>query len=161
MRSDKQTTKLWIVFKASTKKDGPSLNDCMYAGPPLLPLLINIMIRFRCFKVALVGDIEKAFLMVGVEETDRDVLHFLWVKDPFASEPEVEVKRFTRLVFGVSSSPFLLNAILRYHMSKYASSEPECIKNTLTTGDKTEKDTYRLFIKSKLQMLEAGFNMRK
>lgn len=99
------------------------MNDCVYAGPPLSPLLMDIMMRFRCYQIALVGDIEKAFLMVGVHETDRDALRFLWVKDPFASEPEVEVKRFTRPVFGVSSSPFLLNATLRHHMNKYASSD--------------------------------------
>ena len=68
--------------------------------------------RFCCHQIALVGDIEKAFLMVGVNKADRNVLRFLWVKDPFASEPKVEIKRFTRLVFGVSSSPFLLNATI-------------------------------------------------
>ena len=169
VRSDKQTTKLRIVFDASAKREGPSLNDCVYAGPPLSPLLMDIMMRFRCFKVALVGDIEKAFLMVGVEERDRDALRFLWVKDPFADQPEVEVKRFTRLVFGLSSSPFLLNATLRHHMSKYAVSDPEFVKkflealyvDDLSTGDQTVEGTYQLFLKSKLRMLEAGFNMRK
>ena len=125
VRSDKQTTKLRIVFDAYAKRDGPSLNDCVYAGLPLSPLLMDIMMRFRCFKVALVGDIEKAFLIVGAEERDRDVLRFLWVKNPFADQPEVEVKRFTQLVFGLSSSLFLLNATLRYQMNKYAVSYPE------------------------------------
>ena len=125
--------------------------------------------RFRCHQIALVGDIEKAFLMVGVNEADRDVLRFLWVKDPFASEPKVEIKRFTRLVFGVSSSPFLLNATLRHHMSKYALSDPEFVKkflealyvDDLSTGDRNVEEAYQVFLKSKLRMLEAGFNMRK
>ena len=126
VRSDKQTTKLRIVFDAYAKRDGPSLNDCVYAGPPLSPLLMDIMMRFRCFKVALVGDIEKAFLIVGAEERDRDVLRvlwvknpfaeerdrdvlrFLWVKNPFADQPEVEVKRFTQLVFGCHPAFFCL-----------------------------------------------------
>ncbi|XP_068689247.1 uncharacterized protein [Montipora foliosa] len=112
VQSDKQTTKLRIVFDASAKKDGPSLNECVHAGPPLTPLLMDIMMRLHCHQIALIGDIEKAFLMVGVNEADGDVLCFLWVKDSFASEPKVEIKRFTRLVFGVSSSPFLLNATL-------------------------------------------------
>ena len=169
VRSDKQTTKLRIVFDASAKRDGPSLNDCVHAGPPLTPLLMDIMMRFRCHQIALVGDIEKAFLMVGVNEADRDVLRFLWVKDPFASEPKVEIKRFTRLVFGVSSSPFLLNATLRHHMSKYALSDPEFVKkflealyvDDLSTGDRNMEEAYQVFLKSKLRMLEAGFNMRK
>jgi len=167
--SDKQTTKLPIVFDASAKRDGPSLNDCVHAGPPLTPLLIDFMMRFRCHQIALVGYIKKAFLMVGVNEADCDLLRFLWVKDPFASEPKVELKRFTRLVFGVSSSPYLLNATLGHHMSKYALSDPEFVKkflealyvDDLSTGDRHVGETYQLFLKSKLRILEAGFNMRK
>lgn len=169
VRSDKQTTKLRIVFDASSKRNGPSLNDCVYPGPPLSPLLMDIMMKFRCFKFALVGDIEKAFLIVGVDAADRDALRFLWVQDPFAKEPKVEVKRFTRLVFGVSSSPFLLNATLKYHLNKYAVSDPEFVKkilkalyvDDLSTGGQTVNETYKLFLKTKLRMLEAGFNMRK
>ena len=100
-------------FDASAKRNGPSQNDYVYGGLPPSPLLMNIMMRFRCFKVALVGNIEKAFLMVGVEEWDHDALRFLWVKDPFADQPELEVKRFTRLVFGLSSSPFLLKVHMK------------------------------------------------
>ena len=77
VRSDKQTTKLRIVFDASAKRDGPSLNDCVHAGPPPTPLLMDIMMRFRCHQIVLVGDLRKAFSMVGVNETDRDVLCFL------------------------------------------------------------------------------------
>ena len=125
--------------------------------------------RFHCHQIALVGDIEKAFLMVGVNKADCDVLRFLWVKDPFASEPKVEIKRFTRLVLGVSTSPFLLNATLRHHTSKYALSDPEFVKkflealhvDDLSTGDRNVEETHQVFLTSKLRMLEAGFNMRK
>ena len=64
------------------------------------------MTRFCCHQVALIGDIEKAFLMVGVSEADCDVLRFRWVRYPYATEPKVEIKRFTHLVLIVSSSPF-------------------------------------------------------
>ena len=80
----------------------------------------------------------------------------------------MEVKRFTQLVFGVSSSPFLLNATLKYHLNKYAVSDPEFVKilkalyvDDLSTGGQTVNETYKLFLKTKLRMLEAGFNMRK
>ena len=34
VRQDKSTTKLRIVYDASAKADGPSLNECLYTGPP-------------------------------------------------------------------------------------------------------------------------------
>jgi hypothetical protein len=39
-------------------------------------------LRFREKTVALVGDIEKAFLNVEVDEVDRDFLRFLWLENP-------------------------------------------------------------------------------
>ena len=45
------------------------------------------MLRFRNHRVALVGDIEKAFLMAHMNETDKDVLRFLWVDDIDKAEP--------------------------------------------------------------------------
>lgn len=61
--------------------------------------------RFRCFKVALVGDLEKAFLMVGVEERGHDVLQFL--------------KRFTRLVFGLLTVLIEVEGVLNSHPLTY------------------------------------------
>ena len=81
IRRDKKTTKMWIVYDASAKSDGPSLNDCLYSGPSLAENIVDILLRFRCHPTALVGDIEKAFLMINVAAVDRDVLRFLWVDD--------------------------------------------------------------------------------
>ena len=63
------------------KSDGVALNDCLYVGPPLAESIFDVLLRFRVYQVALTGDIEKAFLMVGMAEQDRDVLRFLWVDD--------------------------------------------------------------------------------
>ena len=62
IREDKQTTQLRVVFYASSKTVGPSLNECLYVGPSLSPLLVDIMLRFCISWIALVGDLEKAFL---------------------------------------------------------------------------------------------------
>ena len=53
------------------------------------------MLRFCSYTVAFIADIEKAFMMISVNPKDNDVLRFLWVKDPFSSEPEIVVLRFT------------------------------------------------------------------
>ena len=77
VRQDKQITKLRVVYDASARSDGPSLNDCLYTGPKFGQSILDILLRFRLHYIALVGDVEKAFLMVSVAECDRDVLRFL------------------------------------------------------------------------------------
>ena len=113
IRRDKQTTKLKIVYDASAKSSGPSLNDCLYTGPAMTQSIMDIILRFRSHRIALAGDIEKAFLMVSVAKVDRNVLRFLWFDDVWSEHLKVITLRFTRVVFGVSSSPFLLNATIK------------------------------------------------
>ena len=74
LRSDKATTKLRVVYDASLKTSGPSLNECLYKGPKFHQLILDLLIRFRSYKVTLIADVEKAFLMIAVDEKDRDVL---------------------------------------------------------------------------------------
>ena len=47
IREDKQTTKMRIVYDASAKSTGPSLNDCLYAGPTFGQNIMDILLRFR------------------------------------------------------------------------------------------------------------------
>ena len=132
VRRDSMSTKLRIVFDASSKatSNSPSLNDCLCSGPALTPTIFKILLRFRERKIALVADIEKAFLNIGVHEEDRDALRFLWVDNLEKEDPELVLYRFCRVVFGVNSSPFLLNATLQHHISQY-SSDPEFVVNLL------------------------------
>ena len=87
IRRDKETTKLRIVYDASARSDGPSLNNCLYTGPKFDQRIMDILQRFRTYKVALVADIEKAFLMVSMSEGDRDILRFLWIDDVLKDKP--------------------------------------------------------------------------
>ena len=68
------------------------------------------------------GDIEKAFLQIRIRESERDVLRFHWVKN---SDPSViEINRFTRLVFGLTQSPFILEGTLKAHFQYYVNKYP-------------------------------------
>ena len=131
IREDKQTTKVRIVYDASAKSTGPSLNECLYAGPPLLSDISDVLMRFRYHRIALSADIEKAFLMVGVAEPDRDVLRFLWVDDPTSEAPRIVLKRFNRVVFGVTSSPFLLDGTIRHNVTSHESEDPQFVNEFL------------------------------
>ena len=80
-RKDAVTTKVRVVYDASSEINGISLNDILLKGPSLTAELFLILLRFRTKKLTLVADIEKAFLNIFVDETERDFLRFLWVKD--------------------------------------------------------------------------------
>ena len=171
IRKDAVTTKLRIVYDASLKesKSGTSLNDCLHVGPSLNPLLYSILIRFREKRVVLVGDIEKAFLNEEVDRADRDSLRFLWVKDVENEDQETLVYRFCRVVFGLNSSPFLLNATLRHHVSTYVEEDPEFVQkmldgfyvDDLVSGEGSAGKALELYSKTKCRMAQGGFNMRK
>ena len=81
---DETTTKVRIVDDASaqTKKGCHSLNECLYWGPVTLEDLCGLLLRFRTHEVALVADIEKAFLQIGLQPPERDVTRIIWLKDP-------------------------------------------------------------------------------
>ena len=47
----------------------------------------------------------------------------IWYKNVFAQSPTVKILRFVRLVFGLTSSPFIVNGTVRIHLQKYLSDE--------------------------------------
>lgn len=101
------------VFDASlVDENGISLNDCLLPGPSLIPKLMNILIAWRWWFIAFIGDIRRAFLQLHVREEDRDALRFIWAD---------KVYRFCRVPFGVCCSPFLLNCTIRHHLKSWTS----------------------------------------
>ncbi|GFV82587.1 DUF1758 domain-containing protein [Trichonephila clavipes] len=110
IKLDSQTTKIRPVFDASASEKGKlSLNECLLKGTNLIELIPDILDRFRMYPIGISADIEKAFLMLSVAPKDRDFLRFF---SP-SSEGRI-VYRHCRVVFGVSSSPFLLNASIMH-----------------------------------------------
>ena len=154
VRQDKQTTKVCVVYDASTKSEGSSLNECLHIGPKFNQRIVEILLRFRFYRVALVADIEKAFLMVSIKPKDRDVPRFIWFDNIQSDNPEFRVFRFKRVVFGVASSPFLLNATVRHHMEGYEESFPSTVAKLLNSmyvddmvcGSNTEREAYQLYL---------------
>jgi Arginine methyltransferase-interacting protein, contains RING Zn-finger len=106
------TTPVRPVFDASAKDNGVSLNDCLEKGPNLIETIPTSLAKFRINKIGISGDIAKAFLQISVSPQDRDCLRFLWQDE----NGRVITYRHCRVVFGVSSSPFLLESCLKLHL---------------------------------------------
>ena len=74
----------------------------------------------------------KAFLQIRVKEAERDALRFHWIK--VKSTEELEVLRFTRVVFDLAPTLFLLNAVIQQHPESVQSEYPgtvQEVKNSL------------------------------
>jgi hypothetical protein len=131
----KATTKVRMVFDASAKtsKDDPSINECLYRGPVILQDLVGLLLRFRLHRIAVVSDIEKAFLQIGLQITERDQARFFFPKDiskPITKENLVTY-RFTRVPFGYVSSPFLLGACILHLLQSVGSEVARKIEQNL------------------------------
>ncbi|XP_065664600.1 uncharacterized protein LOC136086241 [Hydra vulgaris] len=137
IREDKLTSKVRIVFDASACTSGPSLNECLFSGPSLTTSLYSILLRFRAKRIAIIADIEKAFLNIALAEKHRDFVRFLWYKDLFdldnnnLKSADLSVYRLCRVLFGVTSSPFLLSATLINHAKHYAANDFEFSKKLI------------------------------
>ncbi|GFX83934.1 uncharacterized protein TNCV_4286541 [Trichonephila clavipes] len=62
VRKDKETTKVRMVFDTSSKgRDCKSLNEGLYAGPPLNPRIIDLILRFREYEHAFCSEFKGHF----------------------------------------------------------------------------------------------------
>ena len=160
VRQDKETTKIRAIFDASCAYNGSSLNECLYSGP------FNILIRFRLNPIGILADIKQAFLNVGMSNDHKDFLRFLWYD---TSDLKIVVYRFLRVVFGLTNNPFLLNAAIRHHLSKYIQFEKNFVEKLIedlyvddtTSGMESIEEGKEFYVKAKKMMGEAGSDLRK
>ena len=95
-----------VVFDASAKYQGTSLNENLLPGIDFLNNLVSVITKFRTGKYAIIGDIDKMFHQVRVCENDIDALRFVWME-----KPEDELLDYAMLVhlFGKVDSPCIAN----------------------------------------------------
>ncbi|XP_043199123.1 uncharacterized protein LOC122368878 [Amphibalanus amphitrite] len=163
VKESSTSTKVRPVFDASARgPNGVSLNDCLEVGPCLLPNLLEVLLRFRRWPFAVTADITKAFLQVGLSVEDQDTHRFLWDCDG-----RVRVMKSQRVIFGVSSSPFLLSATIRHHLSLYPDSPAirEMRENfyvdDLLSGANSESEASALLSEAQRVMRDAHMMLTK
>ena len=71
-----------VVFDASAKCQGTSLNENLLPGTDLLNDLVIVITKFRTGKYTIIGDIDKMFHQVRVCESGIEALHFVWREKP-------------------------------------------------------------------------------
>ncbi|KAL0152239.1 hypothetical protein M9458_051962 [Cirrhinus mrigala] len=128
--SSPTAVKYYMPHHTVLRKDKAFFNDCLLTGPNPNPDLLSILIKFRLHAIAFTADIKKSFLQISLAEKDRDAVRFLWLAAPRNEDrgEKLHVLWMTRVVFGVSPSPFLLAATVRKHLKKYETQLPEVVK---------------------------------
>ena len=130
------TTKLRAVFDASMKSSsGASLNDTLMVGPTVHLSLVEVLIRFRMHKIALVADISKMYRANELPIRDRDLHRFVWRVNP---RDALQDFRMTRVTFGVSSSSFVANMTVKQNAEDHQIAFPmaaEVVKRSFYVDD--------------------------
>ena len=84
--------------------------------------LWNVLTRMRFHPVALSGDLKQAFLQIQIKKEERNSLRFHWKT---TEHSQLEILRFTRALFGLTCSLFLLAAVVDHHLQSWEFKEPE------------------------------------
>uniref|UniRef100_A0A914YP89 Integrase catalytic domain-containing protein n=1 Tax=Panagrolaimus superbus TaxID=310955 RepID=A0A914YP89_9BILA len=115
-----KTTPLRVVFNCSGRmsKNSPCLNDYLEAGPPLMPKIVDVLLRYRMAKIFVTGDVQKAFLQLRIAPQHRRYLRFFWIKSveeylKHGFQPaNIDLYQFAVVIFGCKISPFFMNIAL-------------------------------------------------
>lgn len=101
--SNKDPPKYRIVFDASAKYHGTSLNGNLLKGPDLLVDLTKPLLRMRENKIAFTADIKNMFMQIKIGLRDQQMQRVLFRR---SMDEEFKVFIFTSMLFGPTSSPF-------------------------------------------------------
>ena len=80
--------------------------------------------RMRFSPVIIARDLKQAFLQVRIKKEERDALRFHWRN---GEHSKLEILRFTRALFGLVPSPFLLGGVIACHLESWEAQMPELV----------------------------------
>ncbi|XP_035214827.1 uncharacterized protein LOC118188502 [Stegodyphus dumicola] len=134
----------------------------------MCPDILELLLKFRQNRIAFTADIEQAFLQISLADEDRNAVKFLW-NDGELNGTKIKALRMTRVIFGATSSPFLLRATLNVHADKYKLQYPNVFSmltenmyvDDLIAGADEESEAFEESEHIKRILKEGGFNMRK
>jgi len=110
---------------------------------------------------------KQAFLQVRIRIQDRDAMLFHWIAD--TKTRRVETLRFTRALFGLSSSAFLLGGVIKQHLENCRKAYPEIVNeiekslyvDDLINGGPTVEAAKQVKETSTEVFAQAGFTLHK
>ena len=125
--------------------------------------LLSVILRSSGNKIAFIAYIKKAFLQISFKPEHSDFVRFFW----YENEDEITSKnisqskicdyRISRVLFGVTSSTFLLTSTINKHIKTYNNEDPKFDEqflrllyvDDLNSGRENIYDCYNFYNKAK------------
>ncbi|XP_058828497.1 uncharacterized protein LOC131688312 [Topomyia yanbarensis] len=161
----KKPNKVRMIWDASAKVNGVSLNTMLLKGPDQLASLPAVLFRFRQFPVAVSADIREMFHQISIRKEDRHAQRFLWRSDP-SHKPEVLFMDVA--TFGSACSPASAQYIKNKNAMEFASKYPRAVEGITKNHyvddflDSFESEEEAKEVSCQVRMIHAigGFDIR-
>jgi hypothetical protein len=152
--------KVRIVFDCAAKHKEQSLNSEILKGPKLQNEVTSVLLRFRLFEHALVGDIEEMYLQFRLHPDDQRYCRFVWNGTDW---------EWKRLIFGRTDSPFIAIRTLQQHARHNSAEYPhaaEAVLRAMYVDDlliscADEREVNELHEELNALLEKAGLKMKK
>ncbi|XP_062537886.1 uncharacterized protein LOC134206213 [Armigeres subalbatus] len=165
VRNPNKPGKLRIVWDAAAKVNGVSLNSVLLTGPDLLVSIVEVLQKFREFRIAVAGDIVEMFHQVLMNENDQQSLKFLWRRCDQNRDPDVYV--MTVMIFGASCSPSSAQFVKNRNAQRFENEFPRAVEaivhehyvDDMLTSVETEIEAEKLAKEVEYIHGQAGFQI--
>ncbi|XP_055543033.1 uncharacterized protein LOC129728609 [Wyeomyia smithii] len=167
IRQDSTTTKLRVVFNASSKTpNGPSLNDVLMVGPTVQEDIRSITMRSRMHQVMIIADAKMMYRQVLVDRHDCRFQLIVWKPSP---DHPMETYELRTVTYGTASAPFLATRVLNQladdegHQFPLAARalKKDVYVDDLFSGGETIKEVIELRKQLDALLAKGGFQLRK
>ena len=165
-KEDSASTPIRIVSNSSLKYEGMSFSDTLMKGPNTLNDLYKVLLKFRTYPVALVGDLAKMYHTVLTTEKELHLRRILWRDMKLDEEP----KTYGPLVvmFGDKCAPAITSAAIREtadlysHIDKVAAEKikDDMYVDDMATGGDNHEETELLKKNASTIMEKGGFHFK-
>lgn len=110
-KPESSSTPLRIVFNGSSPTSNEkTLNSLLHVGPKLYTEVFDLLLNFRLFEYAVSADVRKMYLQIQVHPEDRKYQRLIWRPSP---EENLQVYELNTVVFGLTSSPYLAQRVIK------------------------------------------------
>ena len=129
------TFKVRVVQNSShAPPGGHSLNSILHKGRDLMPSLLQILVRYRCFPTYVSSDISRQFWRISISQRHKDFMRYMFVN----GEGKLTHCRSLSLAFGLASSSYqsmwCLHDLASIHQTEYPKAAHVC-HNSLYQDD--------------------------